>query len=43
LIKLYSSVSKKVGEGVPYQTVLINESSAQILPTEADVVVLGTA
>ena len=44
MTKAYSSVSKKAGEGVPYQTVLKTEStSEQILPTEADVVVLGTA
>lgn len=44
LIKPYSSISKRAGEGVPYETVLTTESSSeQILPTEADVVVLGTA
>jgi hypothetical protein len=43
LTKPFSSVSHKAGEGVPYETVLKTESnSEQILPTEADVVVLGT-
>uniref|UniRef100_A0A0P6D5B9 Putative Sarcosine dehydrogenase, mitochondrial n=1 Tax=Daphnia magna TaxID=35525 RepID=A0A0P6D5B9_9CRUS len=42
IIKTYSSAAKKAGEGVPYQTVLKDGSiSEQILPTEADVVVLG--
>jgi hypothetical protein len=43
LTKPFSSVSHKAGEGVPYETVLKTESnSEQILPIEADVVVLGT-
>ncbi|XP_046441775.1 sarcosine dehydrogenase, mitochondrial-like isoform X2 [Daphnia pulex] len=42
LTKPFSSVSHKAWEGVPYETVLKTEStSEQILPTEADVVVLG--
>lgn len=44
LFKTYSSAtSKKAGEGVPYQTVLQKEvnASEQILPAEADVVIIG--